>query len=611
MAATFDLTEEFPSKTISTSPYWILGIVRLAHPVTYSRKNGKSIAVLAGDGAKVRNSPLILTQECISLNVSRSKSSHIKALSATLKKGQKELLTEILPGDWIFAWIVSHEDEGRKLLARIKKGEVCNKKEDGLKFVGRVGSLFKNLDTSSTHSITYSLSANGFREMESQLFYDPNLAEADLIRNDIETWMFKVGFNGLFIPLLKSMFDDNVIEVLTSYIELLLGKGAPDDQLNPTKGSPGFDQFPSATAGQTTGGKDSPPFAYVVPEMAGKWLGRKSRKEGSDILAYADILDVLVGVQKYEGNSMYPTVDSVDGTVKKTGKPLMGAILAIQPTFANKPLWGILHQFSNPSVNEIYTCLKANEKGDIVPTFVARQKPFSTDALIQDFTEGAAPSSAISENDLPFTKFTDLPRWKIPRHIIRGYTIGRGEGSKCNLVEVWGDAAHVAANMSATEQIVENHPLVDSIDIQRSGIYSYIMTAEVTQGSQVGKVPGKFMQLIADWSMGNHLALQGQMSLVGIQSPICEGDNIEFDGIVFHIESLTHNCSINGGVKNFSTDLTLSNGMIPGTVSPIVGEGDFPIFPGLPGDTTEPDNQKDHPEQIELAEPGITSSEEI
>ncbi len=569
MATTYDLEVDFPSKNVSTSPYWILAIVRLTHPVTYSRKNGRSIDAIAGSGVNTRDNTLIITGDCISLRVERPKDSHIKTLSAILKKSDKELMSEILPGDWVFAWMVNHEDTGLKLVERIKNGEACNKKDDGLKFVGRAASLFKSLDRTNTHAVTYSFSAYGFREMETQLFYDPLVAQKDFSGSaNALSWMAKadIDFNDIFFDN-PDVDDNNVIKVLTTYVELLLGKGVPDKQINIAG---------ETAAPQATGGNNGPPFAYVVPEIVGSLLGRQSRN-GKGILAFADILDVLCGIQVYPGKGMYPELKSKDGKVKLTGATLEGAVAAVHPTFINKPLWGLLQQFSNPIVNEMYTCLKENDAEEIVPTLVVRQKPFTTDAHNLDVTFG-------------YTKFTDLPRWNIPSHIVHSFSLGRGEASRCNFVEVYGSSSIVGGGLSGTKQRAENPPLMDGIDIQRSGIYSYIATADVTIACQVNKIPTKFMKLIADWSMGNHLCLQGSMELAGIQSAICEGDNIEYDGIVFHIESLSFVCAISGGRKTFHTTLSLSNGMIPGTTSNPGDDETFPIYPGANSSTPANDD---------------------
>jgi hypothetical protein len=80
---------------------------------------------------------------------------------------------------------------------------------------------------------------------------------------------------------------------------------------------------------------------------------------------------------------------------------------------------------------------------------------------------------------------------------------------------------------------------------------------------QLGSVPGQWMSLIADWTIGSHLTLNGSLHTYGIQSPISVGDNVEFDNTVFHIDSIVHSCrqEAGSGRKNWTTQLALTNGM--------------------------------------------------
>ena len=49
----------------------------------------------------------------------------------------------------------------------------------------------------------------------------------------------------------------------------------------------------------------------------------------------------------------------------------------------------------------------------------------------------------------------------------------------------------------------------------------------------------------------------------GIVDPIAVGDNLELDGVVYHIEQLAHTASISGqnGMKIFRTNISLSSGV--------------------------------------------------
>jgi hypothetical protein len=79
--------------------------------------------------------------------------------------------------------------------------------------------------------------------------------------------------------------------------------------------------------------------------------------------------------------------------------------------------------------------------------------------------------------------------------------------------------------------------------------------------------------------MDGYLRLDGQIELFGIQEPIDVGDNIQFEDVVYHIESMSHTCVVTpDGVKSFSTSIALSHGM-PADQSEATK--DFPRYAGF------------------------------
>jgi hypothetical protein len=90
--------------------------------------------------------------------------------------------------------------------------------------------------------------------------------------------------------------------------------------------------------------------------------------------------------------------------------------------------------------------------------------------------------------------------------------------------------------------------------------------------------------------MGSQYTLNGTINCFGIQSPICEGDNLEFDGVVFHIESVAHQFAMSpDGHKSWTTRLELTNGMRADVSAKFSSDvaSPFPIYPGfLPNDLT-------------------------
>ena len=253
------------------------------------------------------------------------------------------------------------------------------------------------------------------------------------------------------------------------------------------------------------------------------------------------------------------------------------------PDFANRPLWGVMQQYVNHSINEMYTALKVNPEGRIVPTVVFRQIPFTTDALKfpnnspatdvaasnfgVDAVSGGAQTAFVAppeDNTIATTKFLDLPRWYVSSTMVKRVHVGRSNATRTNFVHVYGTSTNLANQGIPTQyQMLNNPPVRDDVDIFRSGCRTHLSHVDCWVDDTVGKVPGKWMALIADWMMGSHLTLNGMVDLYGIQAPIAEGDNVVFDGVVYHIMQVDHYASIDpqSGMKHFGTTLQLTNGM--------------------------------------------------
>lgn len=586
---------------ISTSPFWVVAVIPLAVPLSFSRKDMASVdTVDTGGGAKLRKpGVIVITSDCTQLSITGSKGSHTKSLNASLAQSDHNYLVEILPGDWVMAWIVNDQDRGVKLVENIKLGVRCNSFKDGFKFVGRVHSIRKQLSRSPDGPLSaqYSMQAVAFQELNTQLFYDQHLADAQFAgKAGLGTWFAQIGLDvsDLFQFNAKRGVEDNVHKLIPSFLELLLGQGASTN-LNPLA-SVGV----QAAFGSVAEEADEAPFAYLVPKEAGDLLGKTSRdvSKAGGILAYIDLMEMVIGVQTFsntnaEGNPhrvFLPDIAKGKGTsYLYTGDPLMGAFIPIMPQFTNRPVWSVLQQFLNPVVNEMYTCFRVNDAGNVVPTIMLRQIPFSTNVFADRNTAGGLGNGdeGPPQKSIKLTPFLSLPRWKMTPQLLHSIDIGRSDATRINFVHVYGQNAYSTNNVSITEQLVNNPPVHDDLDIQRSGLRSYMTTVACDAVNQVGNVPRVWMEFIADIMMGSQFTLNGTISSVGIHSPICEGDNLEFDSVVYHIESYTHNCSINeDGVRSFTTSLQLVNGLRSDEGDSNTKFGDtedstFPVYPGI------------------------------
>ncbi len=605
-----------------TDPYWIIAVIRLGAPLSFDRKTQSSSSKDLSAGAVLRAvHPLIITDACQRITVTNNKSSHTKSMSMTLKPDNVNYLVEILPDDWVFAWMVNNRDDYESLLARIDQAAidgdpdyVCNRFHDGLKFIGRIDDVYKDTSIVNTQTgqknSSYNISCTGFRELESQLFYDYALATRDAGQGDFG-WLARFGVS------VDALFRENVARgpgkglvnnvnlIIPTMLDLVLGHGPAKSGNIEVKAGNG--EHRSATPQLDHPGADDPGYSYLVPISVGNLIGKNSQSKG--IMSYADVLELWIGIQTYSkksGQGMFApdfdTNDTYQEHRKRTTTPLLGTFLPFMPDFANRPLWQIFQQYVNHTVNELYTALKTNEHGRIVPTIVFRQIPFTTDAFVPPQvtvdletlpTYLPVPRNKVQRDlEVPHTKFLDMPRWHIPAALVKRVHVGRSNATRTNFIHIYGTSSYLTqGGTPLLNQMLNNKPVRDDVDIMRSGIRPYMTTVECWVDDTVGKVPGKWMSLVADWTIGSHLTLNGTIELYGVQAPMAEGDNVSFDGVIYHIMGITHSASMDsqGGNKQWSTTLQVTNGMrntdnlqnTKATTEKDIHLGGTPIYPGF------------------------------
>jgi hypothetical protein len=150
---TYDLLQDFAPgdsspDSITVSANWVLALVRLKYPLTYRRKSQASFSNFFPDAVEVRGKTLIINGDCVQLQVQSNKSNHLSNLSASLLPGEVNYLSEIMPGDYLAAWMLNDEEKTQDLIKRIRKGEACNHFMDGLKFFGKAQNIQKQLTQS-------------------------------------------------------------------------------------------------------------------------------------------------------------------------------------------------------------------------------------------------------------------------------------------------------------------------------------------------------------------------------------------------------------------------------------------------------------------------------
>lgn len=610
--------------SIHSNPYAIVAVWRYQYPVTYSRTNkGSAKNLQAGDANKMRGKPLLIVEDLTHLTVSQSKTSHIGNLSASLLPGANYMV-EIFPGDWVMAWIVHGVKRARSIVRRIRgetaKGEggvltgaPLNGFRDGLKFIGRVTTIRKVIqqDPGGLKISSYQLTAASFQEFESSVYYDPYLAsEAGGLATK---WLQSTGktINKFMDESHKDkknsggMSSDLLIPVLFA---AFFGGGVPKNK--------GYKNGPDVNHGLND------PNAMTIPSPIGEMLGvAKGTKPGGGV-GWNDICEILQGIQSYSQDTRaseldpsspdgafanvaatiftpdkIPTGNAADATdrYRDTKTPVLGTYLPSPPQFSGaRNVWSILSQYVNPAVNEMFCTLRVNPRGEVFPTLVLRQLPFSSawisdqyvptlPANLRDPEKNAKRSNKDQEKikfftqprTLSLTRFVELPRWKIAPIHIQSAEFGRSDSTRFNFMHIYPESGLRNENKAAT--IIRDPPLSDDLDILRSGLRPYMSTVHCSPKDVRNQKAGDWMYILSDILMGSHLHLSGQMTCVGIQSPIAIGDNVEFDEHLFHIESVTHSFVMQrNGLKSFRTTLQLTHGMRASQVS----GSDYALFSG-------------------------------
>lgn len=558
MNPTYKIVSEFTSEKdpeyISVSPYWCIALVRFAQPLTYSRtktfddKTDSSFDANNSTLIRERNL-LVLTDDVQSMSISHSKGSYVSSLQATLLNSNLNFLSEIQPNDWVFAWIVNDDTQGRQLVERIfDPNEACNKFEDGLKFVGRVQSIRKLLqqDPAGRRTVRYQLQAAGFKELDASVFYDPALARAEESLGQHLTEM-NVDMSDVFKDASQSSGGLSTTKLIPTLLKLFVGEGIP-----PTSAAAGEVQI-------ATGATSTPeaPYAYAIPATAARLLGQTNQSKA--VPSYADILDLVIGVQKYSPKDSTPeAVFSPQGSDSSSNHrvlndSLLGTYLPVPIQMSGKSVWSMMEEFRNPAVNEMYTSLRINPEGRVVPTLTVRQLPFST------------ATAGDKATDFPVTQFLNVPRWFCDPILVHSLDIGKTDALHMNFIHVYGQAS-ADGGVPLTIQLLQNPPIRDEQDIKRSGLRPHMQTVNCSLDDTLNE-PKKWMKILADFMIGQQYTLNGTISMIGIAAPICPGDNFEFDDTVYHIEAVSHTCSIIDGLRQFGTSVSLSHGVRTDTPS--------------------------------------------
>lgn len=537
------------------SPTWVLTFVRWEYRDLLRTKTSTP--------DKVRE-PLVVENDCVSLSVTHDKGNLTPSCNMVLKETDVNYETEIAPGDFVFVNMLDWEEQARRVANNARgtnrEGSIkpINGVEDGFKGIFKVQSVRKSVEAqpgTGVKTVIYRIDGFAFTEFNNTLYFNPNL----VLQQDLQN-------QGLFIndiaPAWSSFISKNatpyVQEILAFLIQNFIGTANNGKALN------------------TKGLVATPNQHFKMPTLVGRLLGvtADNTPDSNDFvttIAAKDIYSYLFGIQQYNSNpnqklcyGMNPSNGITERYPRFTyTKDMCIGNTTLKPEFWNQvKLWSVMQQYTNSPINELYTTFKVDYNNRIMPTVIFRQIPFTSEDFVnQQFgTPTDQTASAIE-----VTKFLSVPRWKIDSAYVFNFDLGRDEAARINWVQYYGLSVFGIQGIDTAQETARHNYVFDKDDVERSGLRSYIV-----QNQFDDLVSDRFIinspiqaRILGDALIGGQLKMNGTINCIGIKEPISVGDNLEFDGVVYHIEQVSHSCAINmlNGIKNFRTTLKVSHGV--------------------------------------------------
>lgn len=518
-----------------TSPAWVLTFLQWAVRDTLrtAPTNGLNFTT-------IKNPPLVVENDCIQLGVADSKSVLTPSITATLLMTDVNYETELSPGDFVFVNILNWEHDARRVANNARALKPINGPNDGFKGFFKVQSVRKTLvvdPQSGAKSYAVKITAFAFTEFNNSVYFNPYLLSST--DQNLRLYITQIGLDWASIQTDKGL--TKIQTVVQFLINSLIGPGFPDSGKK-------IDSIALTT----------PNTHFYMPKGVGNLLGLPELVSAKDAYNYIfGIQEYSAGVNQSLAQGMNPSGIAPDATTKSRFMFLANDLegnTVTKPEYWNQiKVWSILNQFTNAPLNELYTCFRIAPNGSVMPTMVFRQIPFTND----NFEAGS----------YKVTRFMNVPRWNISPALALGFDLGKDEALRMNFVQYYGRSVNGPAGFDISDETARHNYIYDIDDVQRNGLRPYVVTSEFDRlpdppFTQDGfRSPG-WAKIMGDALIGGHLKMNGTISFVGIVEPIAVGDNLQFDGVVYHIEQIVHSADINqSGKKTFRTTVTLSNGL--------------------------------------------------
>ena len=561
------IKEIFPNTVDShqVSPAYVLTFMRWSNRDTYNYKNNKPLDV---------RTPLVVYNDAISIVTTDVKASMSATTTVVLKCGDINYATAVHPGDFMIINLLNWDSEAQVIHDKALALEPINEIDDGFKGVYKIQSVVKTLRVDPSLGVKQlyvTITAASHTEFNNVIYYNPAIT-ASFAEKGTALWSTAIG--DYYNDKLKS--ESRVQQVVVDLFKILIGQS--------------FKKKDSKI--QNYGNTH-----FKIPSTLGALIGRKN------ILFANEFYNYVVGMWKDSkelklsdsniGPGFNPNFTK-DSNFITTGKSIVGNKQVTLENWNSQTAWSIIMGNINSVLNEMYTTHRVGPDNRVYPTVVVRQKPFTTDHF---------------KYTTDVTKFSQIPRWKISANLLYDLQTSKNDAARFNFVQVFTRQLAENAGMDMSQQISLGNFVFDKGDIERNGLRPYVVTSNFDFPAGKGRPADKqlhgkeWANIVSDWIIDGHMKESGMLTFQGLKEPIAVGDNLEFDGIVYHIEGVNHVMSINGSKKSWTTKITVSYGV--DTRSSANG----PVYANMTHTDAQKQNEEDWVHERVL--PGISDTQDI
>lgn len=522
------------------SPAWVLTFVswNIRDTLRATGPNGLSQALV-----QVRE-PIVVENDCEQVSVNVNKATLTDSINAILVETDINYATAIAPGDFVFVNMLNWEEDARRVANQARAKQPINGINDGFKGFFKIQGVRKVDFTdpvTGTRRLLIKINGFSFTEFNNSIYFNPYILTGNS-QSDKNKIVFATDLLNGYSQLVAPNTNPTCQDIIEGLIQLFIGRGVDDRGQNSVDGI-----------------AITPNVHFYIPAIVGQLLGVPNAVAAKDVYNY------MMGIQVYSSSPHQTLQDGMNSAFNqspenrfyKTGNPCKGQTLFNADYWNNVQAWSIISQYINAPLNELYTCFRISPEGTVMPTVVYRQTPFTSDLF------GQAPF----QSNALVTLFLSIPRWKIDSALILSYDLGRDESARINWFQMYTRPPEMVKGSGAlSAQTADVNYVYDVNDVARSGLRPSIVTTafqDLTVQSTAANVSRDWATIVGDAIMGGHLKLNGTLESAGIVDPIAVGDNLEYDGVVYHIEEVVHLGAIvpETGLKSFRTTLKLSAGV--------------------------------------------------